>query len=386
VGQLDGTGLIDLTHANAIVPALAVALAALIALGRHRAGEGRGWLALGLALGLAVPLFQVFVAAQLVLGLGVALLTCRSRAGAGLLALGVLAGLLPLVLGRGGEAVALRLAPLAVARLNRELLDLSPLGGPALLAWAGLWVLACLGLRVLGVAALVRAIASRLPERVALATMAAAGWPLALLVHVGTLEPPPGRPIVNEAEYFVRQSGPLLWIFAALFFDRLRLSPLRLRLVVCACALCALPSVLDDIGEHRRTPPGRIPAAVVRAVAAFERDSRSGAVLLEPPLRRFYPPPAVVLAGRRVAFTRYIPYLQQFAARADVLARRLAVERFYATDSPQEAAAIAARLGATHVLTQGGRAPRVSLAGVAEVVFEGEDVRVYRLRAASPTR
>ena len=69
---LRGNLLLSLFTSNPIVPALALALGALIALERHRAGEGRGWLFLAAALALAVPFFKVFLGAHLLLGLAVA--------------------------------------------------------------------------------------------------------------------------------------------------------------------------------------------------------------------------------------------------------------------------------------------------------------------------
>jgi len=131
---LRGNLLVSLALANPVVPALALALGALVALSRAVEGEGRGWWALAAALAVAVPFFKVFLGAHLVLGLLVAALRSRPRAAvlgvAGLVAAATLA----LAMGQGGQTLAVGLAPLDLVRTTRESLGLAPMAGARLLA------------------------------------------------------------------------------------------------------------------------------------------------------------------------------------------------------------------------------------------------------------
>ena len=66
---LRGNLLLSLVFANSVIPALAMALGAIVALSRARDGGERGWIAVAASLALAVPYFKVFLAAQLLTGL-----------------------------------------------------------------------------------------------------------------------------------------------------------------------------------------------------------------------------------------------------------------------------------------------------------------------------
>ncbi|HLA76101.1 MAG TPA: hypothetical protein VJU18_00835, partial [Vicinamibacteria bacterium] len=138
---LRGNLLISLALANPIVPALALALGSVVALTRHQAGEGRGWLVLAAALGAAVPFFKVFLGAHLLLGLGVsALLDRRSRWSTALAGLPCLAGTGALALGQGAQTVAVALIPFDLVRVTRETLALPPLSGLPFVGWTVLWL------------------------------------------------------------------------------------------------------------------------------------------------------------------------------------------------------------------------------------------------------
>src|SRR5262245_24289584 len=174
-----GNLLLSLFASNPIVPALSLALGALVALERHRAGEGRAWLLLAGALALAVPFFKVFLGAHLLLGLGVAGLLSERRHLGPLLVAGAPCALatLALVLGQGGETVQAVLAPLDLVAVTRESLGLVPLSGLSLGTWGLFWILASLGVRALGVGEAVRALRSSAPAA-AVAAMALSAWPL----------------------------------------------------------------------------------------------------------------------------------------------------------------------------------------------------------------
>jgi hypothetical protein len=122
---------------------------------------------------------------------------------------------------------------------------------------------------------------------------------------------------------------------------------------------------------------------MVRAVLALERASRPGDVVLQRPGAR-YPPAPVVLAGRRVPYERFTPYLTQFASRRDLEARHEVVYRFFRTTSREEALAIARSLGASFLALYGRDRVRFDTTGILEPVHEEEEARLYRIRTPSP--
>ena len=75
------------------------------------------------------------------------------------------------------------------------------------------WLLASLGLRVLGLGRAVRTLRGSAAAST-LAGVALTGWPLGLLFRVSAPEMLAGQQTVNDAAYLVEQSGPLLWLFA----------------------------------------------------------------------------------------------------------------------------------------------------------------------------
>jgi hypothetical protein len=126
-------------------------------------------------------------------------------------------------------------------------------------------------------------------------------------------------------------------------------------------------------------PYDPVPAPRVRAVAAVESASRPGDVVLQRPGAR-YPPLPLVLAGRRVPYERFTPYLTQFVAREDAERRHETVFRFFRTQDAAEAADIARALGARFVCLYGTDRVRFDLAALADPVFEEPEARCYRLR------
>jgi hypothetical protein len=117
---------------------------------------------------------------------------------------------------------------------------------------------------------------------------------------------------------------------------------------------------------------------MVRAMDALERVSQPGDVVMQRPGAR-YPPAPVVLAGRRVPYERFTPYLTQFASREALLARHEAVYRFFRTGDRDEALAIARSMGARFLALYGRDRVRFDTAGVLEPVFEEEGARVFRI-------
>jgi len=375
---LRGNVLVSLALANPVVPALALALAAMVALSRAAAGEGRGWWAVSAALAVAVPFFKVFLGAHLALGLLVALVRSRRREVAlvfGLVSMATLA----LAVGQGGRTVAVTFAPLDLVRITRESLGLAPLDGPRLAGFAVLWIAASLGLRLLGVPAAVRAL--RQPDVIApaLAAMALAAWPLGLLFRVSAPEMLEGQKAVNDAAYLVEQGGPLLWLFTAGALARWMETRAAPRLAVLATlALLALPSTVQFAVKKATEPPDPLPAAMVRAMAALKAVSQPGEIVLQRPGAR-YPPAPVILIGRRVPYERFTPWLTQFAPAPALEARHDVVYRFFHTSDAAEAMAIARGLGARYVALYGADRLRFDSAGLLVPVHEEDGARVYRL-------
>ena len=267
------------------------------------------------------------------------------------------------------------LAPLDLARVTRETLGLAPVEGAGLLAWAALWLAASLGLRLVAVPEALRSLRGSAAACV-LGTIALSGWPLGLLFRVSAPEVLEGQKVVNDAAYLVEQSGPLLWVFAAIALAGFATSPLRRALALGACLLLATPATFQYAAKKATTPPDRLPAAMVRAAHALERVSRPGDVVMQRPGAR-YPPAPVVLVGRRVPYERFTPYLTQFASRADLEARHELVYRFFRTTSREEALGIARSLGASFLALYGSDRVRFDTTGVLEPVHEEEGARVY---------
>jgi hypothetical protein len=377
---LRGNLLLSLAYANPVVPALALALGTLVALSRHLETEERGALLLAGLQALALPFFKVFLGAQLLLGLGVAFLLARGsrRRALALIALPCAIVTAVLVLGRGGETLRVSLAPLDLVAVTRETLGLAPLHGPRLAAWAVPWLLCSLGLRLLGLPESVRSLRSSTVPSV-LAAMALSGWPLGLVFRVSAPEVLAGQEFVNDAAYLVEQSGPLLWIFTAIAVARFAATPLRRGVAIAALLLLATPATVQYVVKKATSAPGRLPAAMVRAAAALERVSQPGDVVLQRPGAR-YPPAPVILAGRRVPYERFTPYLTQFASRQALEQRHEVVYRFFHTRDRDEAIAIARSLDARFLALYGTDRVRFDPTGLLEPVHEEEGARLYRLR------
>jgi hypothetical protein len=378
---LRGNVLLSLVYANPVAPALAIATAALLALDDATRGEtvDRRSLALAAVLGAALPFFKVFLGAHLLLGLGVAFLLARPgrRRALALAAVPCALATAALVLGQGGETVRVALAPFDLARITRETLGLDPVAGWRFAAWTAFWVVASLGVRVAGLGEALRAARGpAMPS--ALAAMALSGWPLGLAFDVSAPEVLPGQKFVNDAAYLVEQSGPLLWVFTAAALARFALTPARRRAAVAALVLLATPATVQYAVKKATTPADRMPEAMVRAMDALERVSRPGDVVMQRPGARF-PPAPVVLAGRRVPYERFTPYLTQFASRDALLARHEAVYRFFRTTDRTEALAIARSMDAKFLALYGGDRVRFDTAGVLEAVYETDGARVYRI-------
>jgi hypothetical protein len=376
-----GTGLLSLFHANSLIPALALALGSLVAFRRHRSGEGGGWLALAALAALACPFFKVFLAAQLAGGLALASALARERRPIATLAAVAALATAALALGPGGDTMRVVRDPLRVVIDARADLGLDVLAGPALWLFTLPWLVISLGLRLTGVPRALRALASREPAAATLAAMALCGWPLGLLVRVSPLDAGVRQRPFNEALYFFEQSGFLLWIFAALCLGEAiaRLPAARRALAAAACAALTLPSSVQFVAQKAASEPRRLSPAIVRAMGALAAASRPGDVVLQRPELQRYPPPPLLI-GRRVPFTRFIPFFSQFAGRIERDRRFLDAAAVFAAGDAGLARERARALGAEFVCVYGADRLPFAPGRELEAVFEEAGAAVYRLR------
>ena len=117
-------------------------------------------------------------------------------------------------------------------------------------------------------------------------------------------------------------------------------------------------------------------------MAALERVSERGDVVLQRPGAR-YPPAPVILAGRRVPYERFTPYLTQFASKEALEARHLVVYRFFRTRDRVEALEIVRSLGASYLALYGHDRIRFDASNLLEPVHEEPGARLYRIRTSA---
>jgi hypothetical protein len=375
----DSNLLFSLVHVNSSVAATALSLCALLALHRFLEGEGRGWLVLAVVLCAAVPQFKAFVGAHLLFGLGVGALVTRRFREALLLTLPALVTLGAVVLGRAAAEMEVVVDPLTIVKRLQTNLGLGGGETLALLLWTLLWLGASLGLRILGLPAAWRSLRSGSLAIVALAAIALSGWPIGLAFRVMPLDYAGWRPPYNEAWYFIEQSAPVLWIFTVIGLGRLTLAGARAIGAGLVAAALTLPSTVQFVWAHRQAPPAVAPPAVVDAMAVLEAAGARGDVVLQKPEPKRYPPPPMVLVGRRVPFTRFIPYLYQVAPRRELLERIELVRRFFKTADPAEARQVAQALQARFVCLYGDDAVAFPLEGLLQPLYEQPNVKVYKI-------
>jgi hypothetical protein len=390
-----GNLLISLAFTNPVVPALALAAGALVALSRFEEGEGRGWLVLAALQSAAVPFFKVFLGAQLgfALGLGVVAVALRQRLASDavvtrvipalLLAVAAAPGVLLLAGGAGGEQVELLFAPLHMVRDSLANLRIEDVGPGALVLLALPWLLVSLGLRLLGLRPAALALVKGRPSAAATAALALCGWPLGLLFHASARDID-GRELPSAAIYFVEQSGAVLWVFAAIALASWAGRGRWRAAVLAGAAVVTLPSTVEFAVRKAWTAPDVVPAAAVRAVLAIERDARPGDRVLQRPGGR-YPPLPVVLASQRVVYERFTRYLTQFAPAEELRRRHEALFRFFRTTDRAEAIAIARSLGARYLCLYGDDRIRFDPGPSLAPLHEEPGARAYRFEE-SPSR
>jgi hypothetical protein len=373
--KLGGNTVEAVFYANSIAPALALALTALVALERHRRGEGRGWLVLAAALAAGVAQFKVFTGAQLLLALGLAWLLARetgARRAILLVSIPTALTLAMVVLGAGaGRAPApvVRVEPLAPTNPALEAFGLPPAEG-LVFGLAGLaWITLSLGLRGFGIPAAWRALRHGAPGTAAAGALALSGWPLASVLSIRA------DPRYDESFYFTQASGLLLALFALV--PLLALARRSLATAIAAAAVTLVPAA-EFVTTKALQAPVEIGAPAVRAMAALRAASCPGDVVVTR-VRVAHVPLPVVLAGRRVALANYIGYWRQFTSEDALAARHAQVRAFLQSRTSEDARAAAGALHAGFVHLEGReRAPVEDSGALAPLFAEGAQ-RVYAL-------
>lgn len=369
-----GTSLVEaIFYANSMAPALALALGTIAALARWEKGGGRGFLVLAAALAAGTGFLKVFTGALLLSAVALALLLRRQV----LPALAVLVpGALVLVLLAAGSVspagvrgVTVELVPFSLAHSARLAFGLPEPQGWAWLGSGFAWLGLALGLRVLGMPRALLALRRGSAALAALAGLALAGWPLAFLLRVTA------DPRADESFYFAQASGLALWLFAA----PVVLAPGRFLVLRAAAALLlCLPSTVEFVARKAAQPPEPIPAAAVEAMRALRAASCPGDVVMTRPLPSHVPLP-VVLAGRRVVFSNYIGYWQQFVEERRIRERDRMVRAFFRSRDAASALAIARATGARFVYLTGSQKMDFDPRGALALLFEREGERVFAI-------
>ncbi|MFI4943474.1 MAG: hypothetical protein ACHP85_09430 [Burkholderiales bacterium] len=388
--KLGGNFVEALLFANSISPAMAAALAALVALHRAERGEGKGYVVLAGVLAAGGAFLKAFTGAQLLLSLALAWLVKRSRLLVAVAApLAVAVGVLALgsFVPAGAEGVRVELLPFAPANPARVAFGLPPAHGLALAVSGVAWLVLSLGLRVAGMAPALRAFRESGSARASLAALALVGWPIAFFVSVSA------DPDYDESFYFLQASGLALYLLALpVLAGFARRSWLLAALVLGL----TLPATFELVARRALAEPERIPAPTVRAMAALRAASCPGDVVLTRP-GVAYVPPVVVLAGRRVPLASFIPYWRQFTTPETVARREAEVLGFFRAPDAPSALESARGMGARYVLF-GGRSgasaadedrPRsvrdqLDAAGALVPVHVEPGAAVYRLAPLAP--
>lgn len=353
--KLGGNFIEAVLFANSISPAMAAALAALVALERSERGEGRGYSVLAAGLGAGASFLKVFTGAQLLLALVLAWSLRRTRRG--LVAVAAAAGvaLAFLVFGSlgpsGSEGVRVALLPFAPTNPARLAFGLEPVRGAALVLSGLAWLVLSLGLRAAGVRPALVALRDSGSAAASLAALALTGWPIALFLSITA------DPAYDESFYFLQASGLLLYLLATpVLLAWARGSVFRAAVLL----LLTLPATAELVVRRAVLEPEPIGAPTVRAMTALRAASCPGDVVLtRPGVVRV--PPVVVLAGRRVPLANFIPYWRQFTTPEVVAEREATVLAFFRAPDTAGALDVARKLDASFVYFAGPLVePRVS--------------------------
>jgi len=343
--------LVSIFLVNPFLPALPLLFVGLSNLDDRSKGAGFGALLASSLAFAALLTTKVFLGAQILLALAIALLGARrnERRDGVVIGLFCLPFILATLFSAGESNTSVGVRPLEIVRYSTEKLGwenasrlLADVGSgrvdaSSLVASLGLtvfWLSGFLGLRLFGAARVLVDLRGSFVRRVA-ATFVAIGFPLALLVRIAPAEATGLSRVeaINDVLWLSTQSGILLWFWTTEVLARLPWRPSVLALL----ALTAFPSTVQHFFYHASLPPDVVPAREVEAARAAARVSRPGDVWVEPPDRK-HPSVVAYMAGRPVVYDGYVGYDYMFVPRSELDERRHALAQFWQTEDPGYAA------------------------------------------------
>lgn len=341
--------LVSIFLANPLLPALSLLFVGLALLNDYQETGARGSLAAGVFALTFLFLVKMFLGAQVLAALGLAVVSMRRQHRA-LISFTVLAlASTPLVLktlaAAAGSNTVVGIRPLEIVRYSMEKLDwraavealagvgsfAAPKEGFLLVAAATLlWLVGFLGLRLLGLPALFRDLSSRSFLPSVLAWFAVIGFPLSLLLRIAPAEAEGLSRLeaLNDAGWFATASGIVLWFPTARALSRFRSG-----VAAVAVLALALPSTVQHFLHTASLGHDRIGSARVEAAIEARRISTPESLWLEPP-DRARPSLLAYFSGRAVVYDPYVGYDYMFVGRDELEYRSHAVAQFWSSTDP----------------------------------------------------
>lgn len=390
--------LVSVFLANPLLPALPLFFVALMLLSDYLDSGKWGVLAGSVLCGSFVLVVKMFLGAQFLAGLGLAMLVDwrgrperRFRVAAFWHVLACLPLLGHTFLAAEGSNTAVGMRPLEIVRYAMEKISWDqaaerlgelgalslPTGGwwTVLLATL-LWAFGFLGLRLIGVYDCASDLTSPNGLRRTMAWCVAVGLPVALLVRIAPAESEGLSRLEaqNDVVWFAAQSGVLLWFWTAAALGRF-----RYRGVALACVLfLVLPATIQHFVHAGALEPDRVSPDRWQAALQAKSLSSSSDVWLERP-DRVHPSLVAYLAGRPVVHDAYVGYDYMFVGREALDYRRHAVAQFWTSSDENFTRWVLRRFQVRYVWSGDG-APLPAAARWLEPVFENDAVRLYRVR------
>jgi hypothetical protein len=340
--------LVSVFLPNPLLPALPLLFVGLACLDDYLEGGDKRAL-VGSALGLIPLVFiKVFLGAQILGAVALAAVLVRAKrlrhAGIFLCLVSLFLMVPVLLAGSGNTAVGLR--PLEIVRYSMEKLGweeavraLTDIGNNVV--WAivatGAWFIGFLGLRLVGLRALLRDVSHpRVSVRTPMAYATLMGFFAALIFRIAPAEATGLSRLeaINDVVWFAAGSGILLWYWTAeTVYSFARRSTRRVLVAVAGVLFVALPCTVQHFFYGISLGADLIPARFVEAARKVEELSSPGDVWVEP-LNRVRPSLVAYLAGRPVVHDSYVGYDYMFVPREEYQYRRHSVAQFWRTDDP----------------------------------------------------
>lgn len=385
--------LVSIFLANPLLAALPLLFVGLALLHDYQETGARGSLA-GAVFALSfLFLVKMFLGAQVVAALGLAALSMRGERRTTTSFAALLLASAPVALhtffSATGSNTSVSFRPLELVRYSMEKLDwraavdalaaignfLWPREGLLLVAAATLlWIVGFLGLRLLGLRAAFRDLASRSFLPVILGWLAIVGFPLSLLLRIAPAEAQGLSRLeaVNDAGWFATASGIVLWFPTAKV-----LSARSPRVTALAVLLLALPSTAQHFFHAASVGADRISRSRVDAAVEARRLSPPGSVWVEPP-DRARPSLLAYFAGRASVYDSYVGYDYMFFGRDEIEYRRHAVAQFWTSMDAAYLAWFLDRFRVDFVWREGRELPSAATELMVPV-FANDDVELSRV-------